>query len=232
MKNIIKYLKFFALFFIYFFTIDNVFAKKYFGYDSVSPLMIDQPFEMNSPERKDEIKQVILMQKNLEPQELDLALHEKQLRPETVVQHVNKKLTRQKFPNLYNLLDRVGDTSRDVTDNIKDHFKITRPYLVDKNVEMLISPSKGYCYPSGHSTGAHIYSKVMSLLIPQKSQEFLDYANQISWHRVQVGMHYPQDLAGGKQLATLLIGGLAQNQEFQLDFKKAREELRKARIIN
>ena len=62
MKNIIIYLKIFALFFIYFFSIDNVFAKKYFGYDSVSPIMIDKPFEMNSPEHKEQIKQVILMQ--------------------------------------------------------------------------------------------------------------------------------------------------------------------------
>jgi len=231
MKNIIKYLKIFALFFIYFFSINNVFAEKYFGYDSISPMMIDKPFAINSEEHKNEINQVILLQKNIEPEDLDLALYEKQLRPETVVQHVNKKLTRQKFPNLYSLLDRVGDTSRDVTDNIKEHFKITRPYLVDKNVQMLISPSKGYCYPSGHSTGAYIYGKVMSLLIPQKSQEFDDYANQISWHRVQVGMHYPQDLVGGKQLATLLIGGLAQNKEFQFDLKKAREELRKAGVI-
>ena len=225
------YLKIFALFFIYFFSAKNVFAEKYFGSESISPLMIDQPFIMNSPEHKDQIQQVILMQKNLEPKELDLALHEKQLRPETVVQHVYKKLTREKFPKLYTLLDRVGDTSRDVTDNIKDHFKITRPYLVDKNVQMLISPSKGYCYPSGHSTGGYIYGNVMSLLIPKKTQEFQDYANQISWHRVQVGMHYPQDLAGGKQLATLLIGGLAQNKEFQDDLKNARDELKKAGII-
>ena len=168
----------------------------------------------------------------LKPKELDLALFEKQLRPETVVQHINKSLTRKKFPNLYNLLDRVGDTSRDVTDGIKDYFKITRPYLVDENVQMFISPSKGYCYPSGHSTGAYIYGNVMSLLMPENTQKFLDYANQISWHRVQVGMHYPQDLIGGKQLATLLIGGLSQNQEFQADLKKARDELRNARLIN
>jgi hypothetical protein len=45
-------------------------------------------------------------------------------------------------------------------------------------------------------------------------------------------MHYPQDLVGGKQLATLLIGGLAQNKEFQSDLQKAREELKKAGVIN
>lgn len=227
-----RYSKIFALFFIYFFSAENILAQRYFGSDSISPLMLDKPFVINSEKHKSEIEQIILMQKNIEPRELDLALNEKQLRPETVTQHVNKSLTRQKFPNLYLLLDRVGDTSRDITDDFKEHFKITRPYLVDKNVQMLISPSKGYCYPSGHTTGSYIYSIVMSLLIPQKSQEFLDYANQISWHRVQVGMHYPQDLAGGKQLATLLIGGLTQNKEFQTDFKKAQEELKKAGVIN
>ena len=232
MKNIIKYLKIFALFFIYFLSIEKGFAEKYFGIDSISPSMIDAPFAMNSKVHKNEINQILILQKNIEPKELDLALFEKQLRPETVVQHINKSLTRKKFPNLYNLLDRVGDTSRNVTDGIKDYFKITRPYLVDENVQMFISPSKGYCYPSGHSTGAYIYGNVMSLLMPENTQKFLDYANQISWHRVQVGMHYPQDLIGGKQLATLLIGGLSQNQEFQADLKKARDELRNARLIN
>jgi acid phosphatase (class A) len=227
-----KYSKIFALFFIYFFAVENISAQKYFGSDSITPMMIDKPFSMNSEKHKSEIEQIILLQKNVEPKEIDLALNEKQLRPETVVQHINKSLTRKKFPNLYALLDRVGDTSREITDDFKDHFKITRPYLVDKNIQMFISPSKGYCYPSGHTTGSYIYGNVMSLLIPKKSQEFLDYANQISWHRVQVGMHYPQDLAGGKQLATLLIGGLTQNKEFQADFKKAQEELKKAGVIN
>ncbi|MFZ9180353.1 MAG: phosphatase PAP2 family protein [Rickettsiales bacterium] len=206
-------------------------AQKYFDYDSVSPLAIEQPFTPFSKEHKNQIEQILLMQKNIEIEEIDKALEEKRLTPDTVVLNINKKLTRQKFPKLYHLLDRVGDTSRDVTEGFKNFWKIPRPSDVDKNVEILISPSKGYCYPSGHTTGAYIYAQVMSLLIPDLAEEYFDYANQVAWHRVQVGMHYPSDLQGGKQLAIYLIGGLMQNAEFQADLQEAKNELKKAKII-
>ena len=226
-----KVIKFFCPLFILL-TINNLaFAQKYFGFDSVSPFVIDKPFKMNSKEHQEQISQVLLMQKNVELNDIDQALEERQLVPETMVNHVYKKITREKFPKLFALLDRVGDTSRDVTNGIKDYWKISRPYESDKKVEILISPSKGYCYPSGHTTGGYIYAYVMGLLTPDKNQQFQDFAHQIAWHRVQVGMHYPQDLLGGKQLATFLIGGLMQNPEFQQDLQKAREELKKAGIV-
>jgi len=211
--------------------IHNAWANKYFGFESISPFVIDKPFTMNSSEHKNQIEQVILIQKNVELEEIDQALNEKQLRPETVVNHVYKSITREKFPKLYSLLDRVGDTSRDVTNGVKDYWKISRPFEVSNEVQPLISKSSGFCYPSGHTTGGYIYAIVMGLLIPNKTEEFRSYAHEIAWHRVQVGMHYPQDLEGGKQLATFLVGGLMQNIEFQNDLKKAREELKKAGIV-
>lgn len=209
-------------------------AEKYFGYESISPLVIEKPYKPNSKEHKDQINQIITLQKNIgidDLKEIDLALSEKQLRPETVVQHVLKNVKRDKFPKTYKLLDRVGDTSRDVNDGIKEYWKYPRPYKHSSEVQALISPSSGYCYPSGHTTGGYIYAHVMSLLIPSKSEEFYDYANQIAWHRVLVGMHYPQDIAGGKQLAIFLVGGLLQNNDFLADFNDAREELKKNGLI-
>jgi hypothetical protein len=40
-------------------------------------------------------------------------------------------------------------------------------------------------------------------------------------------MHYQNDVAGGKQLAFLIVGGLAQNKDFQDDFIEAQKELLK-----
>ena len=206
-------------------------AEKYFGFESVSPYIIDKPFKMNSKEHQEQISQVILMQKNIDLIDIDQALEEKKLCPELIVNNVYQNIDRKKFPQLFTLLDRVAETSIDVTDGIKNYWKISRPYKSDKKVEMLISPSKGYSYPSGHTTGGYIYAYVMELLTPQKTEEFQDFAHQIAWHRVQVGMHYPQDLQGGKQLANFLIGGLMQNPQFQEDLKNAREELKKAGIV-
>lgn len=209
-------------------------AEKYFGYESISPDIIDKPYKINSQEHINELNQIIKIQKNINDddlKEIDKAFYEKNLIPETLVFRINKSITREKFPKTYKLLDNVAQTSREVTDGIKDYWKFPRPYLVSSDIQTLITPSKGYCYPSGHATGGFIYAQVLSLLLPKKTTILFDYANEIAWHRVLVGMHYPQDIKAGKQLATFLIGGLLQNKNFQHDLSEAKNELLKNNII-
>jgi acid phosphatase (class A) len=205
--------------------------KPYFNASNFNPAVIDIPASADSKDLKEEIQQIIKLQENIELTDIDFALDEKELRPEIVTEYVNNNLSRQKYPKLYKLLDRVSSTSCNITDSIKNHYKIPRPYLLTKTVQPLISPSLGYAYPSGHTTGSYTYAAVLSLLMPKYSQDFKNRANEIAWHRVQVGMHYPQDLVGGKQLALVILGGLIQNQEFQQDFAEALQELKQHNLI-
>ncbi len=199
--------------------------QSYFDIDSISPQLFSPTLVINSPEWRSEVSQILKMQKNLDLEDLDQAVEEKHLQPETIAQKIDPKLTRADYPKLYHLLDRVGDTSRGVTDNIKAHFDQTRPYLADSRIKMLISPSKGGSYPSGHATGSYIYAHVMSLLIPQQREEFQNLAEKIAQHRILIGMHYPRDIRAGKELSFLVIGGLTQSSDFQKDLGKAALEI-------
>jgi acid phosphatase (class A) len=98
-------------------------------------------------------------------------------------------------------------------------------------VQAIISPSKGYSYPSGHTTGSYLWASVLSLLMPKQANDFKNRAHEIAWHRVQVGMHYPQDLNGGKQLALVVLGGLIHNPDFLEDFNDALTELKQNNLI-
>jgi acid phosphatase (class A) len=209
----------------------TVFQKPYFDAKNIKPNVIDLPALLDSKELQEEFKQIIKIQQNIEPKDIDLALDEKEMRIEIVAEYVNSNLTRNKLPKLYNLLDKVGATSYFATNKIKNHYKIMRPYLANKSVQAIISPSKGYSYPSGHTTGSYLWAFVLSLLMPKQADDFKNRAQQIAWHRVQMGMHYPQDIKGGKQLALVLLNDLINNSNFLTDFNNALAELKQNNLI-
>ncbi len=223
-----NFYKFFVSTFLFFYSIEFAIAqvdKSYLKIDSFSPKLLAPSLEINSLEWQNEVDQILKAQKNFNLEELDQAIEEKHLQPETIAQAIDPNLNSNNYPKLYHLLNRVGDTSRGITDTIKNHWNQTRPYLTDRRIKMLISPSHGGSYPSGHSTGSYIYAHVMSLLIPEKREEFQNLAEKISQHRILIGMHYPRDVKAGKQLSFLIVGALTQSPDFQNDLKKAAQEI-------
>jgi len=226
--------QFFAIFslLIFCFAIKPAIAtESYFEASQISFILLDRPYENKSPERIRELIEIKKIQKSLKSTDIEEAAAEREFIPELVANKIDDRLSRHAFPKLYQLLDRTGATSKAVVENIKNHWQITRPYLFDKNVKALIPQSGGYSYPSGHTTGAEVYSYVLTLLLPQKKEELKSLAEKIGWHRVQVGMHYPQDVLAGKKTALLIVGSLLQNKDFKHDFEKAKKELKEAEII-
>lgn len=220
--------KSFVAVFLFFSSVQFAIAQvedSYLDINSISPKLLSPGLVIDSKEWQNEISQILKIQKNFDLEEIDQAVEEKHLDPETITQSIDPTLTRADYPKLYHLLDRVGDTSRGVTDIIKCHWNQTRPYLADSRIKMLITPSRGGGYPSGHATGSYIYAHVMGLLIPEKREEFHNLAERISQHRILIGMHYPRDIKAGKQLSFLVVGGLTQNSDFKKDLKKAAEEI-------
>ncbi len=202
-------------------------TEKYFAANSIPPTLIEPPFASDSKEAQEEIQQIVKMQKNFNLNELELASREKYLRPEIFVLYADRSLTRDSYPDLYHLLDRVSATSKAVNDSVKEYWNIARPYNVDKRINMLITPSQGPSYPSGHTGNSLINAQILGLLIPQKYSDLQKLAKKIAQRRVLVGMHYPHDIVAGEQLSRIIIGSLLQNSDFQKDFQKAREELAK-----
>lgn len=202
-------------------------VKPYFDESLINPNLIEKPFKIGDENWRKEINFIVNLQNNFDLERLDQAANEKKLQPETFTFYINKKLTRQNYQNLYQMLARVEITSINLTKYLKEYFKITRPYLASNEVKMLISPSKGYAYPSGHTSGSFIYAYVLMEIFPEKKNNLLNFANQIANNRILVGMHYPQDIKAGKALALLTIKFLKENQEFLEDLEKAKIEIEK-----
>jgi acid phosphatase (class A) len=201
------------------------FAEPYFSSKLLQFDLIDLPINRSSKEYKKELSQIIAIQSKIDLDELELSAQEKNFTALTLIKRANISANPKKNPQLFALLKNVTDTSISVTDDFKNHFKTTRPYLADSRVKMLISPSKGYPYPSGHTTGSYIYAHVLGMIYPKKYSKLKEIAEEIAQHRVLVGMHFPHDIEGGKKLALLITGALTANNNFQQDLLKAKKEI-------
>ena len=200
-------------------------SKPYFEAKQISPTLLDRPYDNDSQERKKELIEIKKIQKNVSKTDINEAAAEREFIPELIANKIDDRLSRHSFPKLYKLLDRATITSRFVVDNLKNHWQIVRPFLYDLKIKALIPQSSSYSYPSGHTVGADVHAGVMSLLIPERREEFMKLAQKIGWHRVQVGMHYQQDIEAGHKTALLIIGSLLENREFNKDFTAAKKEL-------
>jgi acid phosphatase (class A) len=217
--------KFLAIFLI--FLNSESFAKAYFAKETILPALLDAPFQANSKEWKAEVEQIIKLQKSFDKKEIAEAAQEFNLQPRSIAEFVDTNLNSKNYPKLYHLLNRTEETCEDISDNAKNYWHTKRPFLADKRVKALIRSSYSPAYPSGHTTAAYTQAHILGLLFPQKREEFEKRAEEIAWHRVLTGMHYPKDLLGGQQLSLLILGGLLQNADFQKDFAEVRKEIEK-----
>jgi len=202
-------------------------AQPYFSSKNLPFNLINPPPSRTSKEYKNEVNKILAIQSKIDIEELELSAQEKNFTALTLMKKANISANPKNNPQLFALLRNVTDTSITITDDFKNHFKTTRPYLSDNRIKMLISPSKGYAYPSGHTTGSYIYAHVLGMIYPKKYEKLKIIAEEIAQHRVLVGMHFPHDIDGGRRLALLITGALTSNNNFQQDLLKAKEETSK-----
>ena len=204
--------------------------EPYLSPEKIFPQLIDSPALLGSKKYKKEVKYILKLQKNADLLEVDEAFKERHLRPEMILQNIFPNLSRPKYPKLYKLLDKVHTSAGYVSYNTKNYWGLKRPYVAIKKVRPLIAAHSNPAYPSGHTTVSYSLARILTLIFPDKKQDFLDRANVIANHRVLVGMHFPQDLKGGRQLSLLIVGAILQSEDFSRDLAAAKKELKD--IIN
>lgn len=212
--------------------IANSDSDPYFEANTINPRLIDPPLELESKERQEEIKQIIELQNNITAKEIELATGEYSIVPESMISPIIPDLKRKQYVGFYKLLDRVEETALNVKDSIKDYWKVERPYQVSKEIKSLIKVSTNSCYPSGHAAKLYAMAYIAGLLIPEKREEFVAFAEAVSLRRIAVGEHFPSDIKAGRRLSLIVIGGLMQNKEFLHDFEEAKKELHKYYYMN
>jgi acid phosphatase (class A) len=131
------------------------------------------------------------------------------------------------LPLLTALSNRMESEGSAASHALKGEFKRPRPYQFDRTLhpvcETVTQPNS---YPSGHSIVGYLDAFVLIRIAPEKSREILERADDFAHNRMVCGVHYPSDLAAGREVAYVLFGYLMAQPRFQNDLAAARVETR------
>lgn len=86
----------------------------------------------------------------------------------------------------------------------KNIFARPRPFILDKDIELLISAPFGFSFPSGHSFSSFVAAIIIFLDDRRMGYFALLVAGLIAISRVYLYVHFPSDILAGMLLGILL----------------------------
>lgn len=110
------------------------------------------------------------------------------------------------------LIEKIKKDSVDVIQELKKHFKRPRPFkLNDDFKDPSMKSTRGYAYPSGHSTQSNLLGLILTKFYPKYEKEFKKIVKDIVYSRQMAKAHYPSDIKMGKKLAKSMFEYLKDN---------------------
>ncbi|HAH32108.1 MAG TPA: hypothetical protein DCL44_07330 [Elusimicrobia bacterium] len=125
-----------------------------------------------------------------------------------------------------NIFQKVRIDAGSIVGLQKERYKRPRPFLRDSHITPCLDRESGYAYPSGHSTTARVFGRILSELVPAGSGKFMSYADQAALNRVIGGVHLPLDIEAGKKLGDAIYKALKLNSAFSADMDTLRRNLK------
>ncbi len=190
---------------------------------------LPMPVANGSPEDASQQMLVIAAQKAASPERIALANADA---VETVYAMFSSVMgpgfTPEKLPLTTMLFARLGETEDAVVDPVKAYFGRIRPFKNNPEIKALVKPSTSGAYPSGHTTRSTMMAIVLGSMVPEKRADLFVRANDYAHSRIIGGMHYPNDLDGGRRAGSAIAATLLADPVFRDDMQAARSELRKA----
>lgn len=109
-------------------------------------------------------------------------------------------------------LKKIKNDSVGVIQTLKKHYKRPRPFKLDSDLkDPMLKSTKGYSYPSGHSTQSNLLRLILTHLYPKYKKDFDKITKDIVYSRQMAKAHYPSDIKFGEKLAKKLFEYLKDN---------------------
>jgi acid phosphatase (class A) len=189
--------------------------------------ILPPPITTGSAADRAQLAVVLKAQRSASPERIEQARRDVDESVDAMFASVfGKALPASALPATTRLFVRLEETGDAVVAPAKKAFKRVRPYLTDPEIKALVRPSMSGSYPSGHTTHITASAIIMGDIVPEKRDAIWERADDYAWSRVIAGMHYPNDLDGGRLAGTAIAVAVRNRPEFKADFDAARRELR------
>jgi len=187
----------------------------------ISPAFLDKPIQKDDPSLEAQVNEVVKLQQNATKKDLKEADAEAHMTPDLVLSTIEGLSNIKKFPKTNQLINKVDSDCHTISGQAKAYWNTERPFQVSDKIQALVEKPNNASYPSGHTTCSRVVAEVLGQVFPNKREILRERAAAIASHRIIAGVHWPQDIAGGKQLAMLILGALQQSAAYQADLKAA-----------
>jgi len=115
------------------------------------------------------------------------------------------------------------------SDQLKQIFQRPRPYQLDSTIHPVCKVTTAHnAYPSGHTLSGYLLALTLAQIVPEKSTEILQRADDYAHNRLVCGVHTASDLVVSRMVAYAMFGSMMQEPRFQQDLAAARAETRRA----
>lgn len=141
---------------------------------------------------------------------------------------LGEQFSADKLPATAALSATLNREERAFSGQLKMEFHRPRPYQFDSTLHPVCPTTKmPNSYPSGHTLSGYLEAFALAEMVPEKRDQFLARAADYAHNRMVCGVHYPTDLATGRDVAYAVFGALMVSPEFKTELAAARAETRK-----
>jgi acid phosphatase (class A) len=143
---------------------------------------------------------------------------------------LNAPITEQETPHLYRLLRRTLADAVLSTVTAKNHYKRTRPFVVNK--EPTCTPleeehlMKSGSYPSGHTAIGWAWALILVEISPEQTDAILARGWAFGQSRVICNVHWQSDVMMGRIMGAAAVARLHSDPTFLSAIEAAKEELK------
>jgi acid phosphatase (class A) len=119
------------------------------------------------------------------------------------------------------------------SNSLKERFARPRPYQVDATLHPVCKVTTQHnAYPSGHAVSGYMLALALAQMVPEKSAEILQRADDYAHNRLVCGVHAASDLEASRRIAYAVFGSMLDEPRFQKELAAARAETRKTLGMN
>lgn len=190
--------------------------------------VLPPPPASNSEAQKRDMAAVLEMQRTRTPAMSERGVADNVLSIYRYGDVLGPDFNKDKLPIMNAFVDRAEADARIVLNTTKDAYKRLRPAGVNPDEVHYLGGKVRlpYAYPSGTTLYGSVGGILLANMLPEKSFEIYERADEFSHARVVIGVHYPTDLIAGKLAATVIAAALFRSPQFVADLDEARTELR------
>jgi len=178
------------------------------------------PPTKDSPEQKEDEKELRALQVSRTPKECERAQREVKANLQSLYGPTDGILTEKDVKSLRPFFDKIQNDADFFVQKLKTETTRPRPFTSMKDLKPCVPKEVTNAYPSGHAVIAYLFAAVLTDIFPAKKQQFQERAQVIGKDRILSGMHHPSDVETGKKLADFIYEEMKKSKIFQGEIKK------------